>query len=100
MMHGSRKILFASGAPHTDPAAVLGMVDEAGLSYDDRTRILYRNADKLFGRDAAPETTGSQQAYATDEPAMPNYLVGNVAPPPAEGEDGKERTDSWGPGAL
>ena len=100
MMHGSRKILFASGAPYTDPAAVIGMMDEAGLSNDDRTRILYRNADKLFGRDGVPEPTSNLQTFGgTDEPAMPNYLVGN-APPPAEVEDGKERTDSWGPGAL
>jgi hypothetical protein len=103
LLHGPRKLLFASGAPHTDPAAVIGMLDEAGISNDDRTRILYRNAEKLLHLDGGvPEITGSQQAFGPDEPAMPNYLIGNVAPappPPAEGEEG-ERKDSWGPGAL
>lgn len=102
IMHGSRKILFASGAPHTDPAAVLGMLNEAGLSTDDSTRILYRNAEKLLHLDGgALEITASQQAFGPDEPATPNYLIGNVTPPAPvpETTDGK-RKDSWGPSAL
>ncbi len=46
---GVRKLLFASGAPFTDPAAVLAMLFEAHLSEDERAKVLYVNAQKLFG---------------------------------------------------
>ncbi len=48
-MGGVRKLLFASGAPMTDPAAVLAMLFESGLSEDDRTKVLYVNAQRMFG---------------------------------------------------
>ena len=46
---GVRKLLFASGAPFTDPAAVLAMLFETNLSEDDRAKVLYTNAQRLFG---------------------------------------------------
>lgn len=48
-MGGIRKLLFASGAPMTDPAAVLAMLFESHLSEDDRAKVLYGNAQRLFG---------------------------------------------------
>lgn len=48
-MNGARKILFASGAPQTDPAAVLAMVEEAGLSADEKEKIFHANAQRIFG---------------------------------------------------
>jgi predicted TIM-barrel fold metal-dependent hydrolase len=57
-LNGARKLLFASGAPHTDPAAVLGLLDDIDLSPDDRVRLLNGNATRLFslGADQAAET--------------------------------------------
>ena len=49
LIGGVRKLLFASGAPATDPAAVLAMLFEANLTEDDRAKILYGNAQRLFG---------------------------------------------------
>ena len=71
-MHGARKLLFASGAPHTDPAAILGLLDDLALLPEERARILSNNAQRLFNLDnddaaqgsalrplsAAPEDTG------------------------------------------
>jgi hypothetical protein len=45
---GTRKMLFASGAPATDPAAVLGMLNDLSLDPEDRERILSGNALRLF----------------------------------------------------
>ncbi|MES2462472.1 MAG: amidohydrolase family protein [Armatimonadota bacterium] len=45
---GTRKMLFASGAPATDPAAVLGMLNDLSLDTEDRERILSGNALRLF----------------------------------------------------
>jgi predicted TIM-barrel fold metal-dependent hydrolase len=45
---GVRKLLFASGAPETDPAAVISMLFETELSAEDRGRILFGNAQRLF----------------------------------------------------
>lgn len=56
-LHGVRKLLFASGAPQTDPAAVIGLLDDLDLTPDDRERILGGNAVRLFDLDA-----GQQQA--------------------------------------
>jgi len=52
-MGGVRKIVFGSGAPGTDPAALLAMLDDLGLSADERQRILSGNSKRLFG-----ESTG------------------------------------------
>lgn len=48
-MSGARKLLFASGAPANDPAANLAMLEEAGLSADEREKILSANAHRVFG---------------------------------------------------
>lgn len=45
---GARKLLFASGAPATDPAAVLGMLNDLSLGAEDREKILSGNALRLF----------------------------------------------------
>lgn len=46
---GSHRILFGSGLPDLDPAAALGMLEDADLRPNDKRRILLDNADKLFG---------------------------------------------------
>jgi predicted TIM-barrel fold metal-dependent hydrolase len=48
-MSGARKLLFSSTAPGCDPAANLAMMDEAGLSSDEREKILFANAHRVFG---------------------------------------------------
>lgn len=48
-MGGVRKLLFASGAPMTDPAAVLAMLFESHLTEEDRAKVLFGNAQRLFG---------------------------------------------------
>lgn len=48
-MSGARKLLFASGAPANDPAANLAMLEEAGLAADEREKILFANAHRVFG---------------------------------------------------
>ena len=53
---GAHRVLFGSGSPHVDAAAVLGLIHDSGLSEDARRKILYENADKLFGLAAAEET--------------------------------------------
>jgi len=45
---GSHRILFGSGAPHLDPAAALGLIEDSDLSANDRRRILFETAAKLF----------------------------------------------------
>lgn len=46
---GSHRILFGSGLPDLDPAAALGMLEDADVRPNDKRRILFENADKLFG---------------------------------------------------
>lgn len=55
LLHGTRKLLFASRAPQTDPAAVLGMLDDLSLSGEDREKILVTNASRLFHLGPAAE---------------------------------------------
>ena len=57
-LHGARKILFASNAPHTDPAAVIGLLDDLDLSPEDRARILGGSAARLFQLEEAVQTAG------------------------------------------
>jgi predicted TIM-barrel fold metal-dependent hydrolase len=62
---GARKLLFASGAPGTDPAAILGMLDEVELTADEREKILAGNAQRLF-----------ELGGGTDIPAAPLAPLG------------------------
>lgn len=50
-LNGARKLLFASGAPHTDPAALLGLLADVALPPDDRARLLAGNARRIFNLD-------------------------------------------------
>lgn len=59
-LNGSRKLLFASGAPHTDPAAVLALLDDLTLPADDRDRILRGNAIRLFDLGIGPDTSAGE----------------------------------------
>lgn len=65
---GTRKLLFASGAPDTDPAAVLGLLDELNLDSEDRERILSGNALRLFSLPGA-EASPADNAGASSRPA-------------------------------
>lgn len=59
-MNGARKLVFASGAPTTDPAAVLAMVEEAGLSPDEKEKIFHANAQRVFGwRSSSDDEAGA-----------------------------------------
>jgi hypothetical protein len=79
-LHGTRKILFGSGAPQTDPAAMLGLLDDVDISDEDRNRILYGNAEKLFGLGPAPPESPILTALDAS-PIVANYLIGNVEEP-------------------
>lgn len=46
---GAHRIVFGSGSPHVDPAAALGLVEDSRLSDEARKRILWDNANRLFG---------------------------------------------------
>lgn len=74
-LHGARKILFASNAPHTDPAAVIGLLDDLDLSPDDRARILGGSAARLFRLDEALPAAG---------PDMRAFGGAEAAPEPEE----------------
>ena len=50
---GTHRVLFGSGAPHVDQSVALGLVEDSTLSADARRRILYDNAEKLFGLEEA-----------------------------------------------
>jgi len=67
-LHGARKILFASGAPHTDPAAILGLLDDLDLSPEDRARILSNNAQRLFNLENTDAVVGSDLRYFSGPP--------------------------------
>ena len=69
-LHGARKLLFASGAPDTDPAAVLGMLDDLDISPDDRARILSNNAQRLFQLQNTDAVQGSDLRFLSPEPAV------------------------------
>lgn len=73
ILHGTRKILFASGAPYTDPAAVLALLDELDLPHEDRERILHGNAERLFNLEHAPDVNVNLMPMET---VVANYLVG------------------------
>lgn len=56
---GVRKLLFASGAPQTDPMAILALVDELDIHAEDKARILGGNARRIFGLGGEVEEEGS-----------------------------------------
>ncbi len=62
---GTRKLLFASGAPATDPAAVLGMLNDLKLDADDREKILSGNALRLFDLGDALPAPVEEEAVST-----------------------------------
>ncbi len=45
---GSHRLLFGSSLPNLDPAAMFGLLDDSDVRPNDRRRILFDNADKLF----------------------------------------------------
>jgi predicted TIM-barrel fold metal-dependent hydrolase len=57
---GAHRILFGSGSPRVDAAAVLGLVHDSALSEDARRKILCENANKLFGLAARNTETESE----------------------------------------
>lgn len=57
---GTHRIVFGSGSPHVDPAAAMGLVEDSDLSEDARRKILFDNAQKLFGLDAPSEPEEAQ----------------------------------------
>lgn len=85
---GVRKLVFGSGAPYTDPAAVLGMLDDLSLSAEDRARILYSNAYRLFQlgpvSDApislAPMVGGDGESADSSPPPEPPSASPGLAP--------------------
>jgi uncharacterized protein len=50
---GAHRILFGSGSPHTDAAAALGLLQDIELSQEAKNRILYGNAQRIFGLEPA-----------------------------------------------
>lgn len=50
---GAHRILFGSGSPQTDAAAALGLLQDVELSQEAKNRILFGNAQRLFGLDGA-----------------------------------------------
>lgn len=73
VLHGTRKLLFASGAPHTDPSAILALLDELDLPQEDRERILHGNAERIFNLEHAPEINVNLMPM---ESVVANYMVG------------------------
>lgn len=50
---GAHRILFGSASPRTDPAAALGLLQDIDLSHESKNRILFSNAQRLFGLESA-----------------------------------------------
>jgi len=46
---GSHRMVYGSGLPYVDPAAVLGMVEDAEISDLDKRNILSGSARRVFG---------------------------------------------------
>ncbi len=49
---GAHRLIFGSGLPVCDPMAFMGLLDDSNVRPNDRRRILYDNAVKLFGLEA------------------------------------------------
>jgi predicted TIM-barrel fold metal-dependent hydrolase len=47
---GSHRIVYGSGLPYTDPAAVIGLIEDAGISDSDKINMFERSASRLFNR--------------------------------------------------
>ncbi|HLI47245.1 MAG TPA: amidohydrolase family protein [Chthonomonas sp.] len=45
---GAHRLLFGSGLPDLDPAAIIGLLEDSEISPSNRRRILSENAEKLF----------------------------------------------------
>lgn len=43
------RMIFGSGVPAVDPAVMMGVIDEAGLSSQDKEQILSGNSERTFG---------------------------------------------------
>lgn len=89
VLHGARKLLFGSGAPHTDPAAVLALLTEIDLPAEDRVRILSQNARRIFQMEiAVAEDTDMIPigAPTPDAEAPLSDLHGVEEPEPEEGQ--------------
>jgi predicted TIM-barrel fold metal-dependent hydrolase len=56
---GVRKLLFASGAPQTEPMAILSLVEELDIHPEDKARILGGNARRIFGLGGESDEEGS-----------------------------------------
>lgn len=52
---GSHRILFGSGLPQLDPVAIMGLLEDSGVSAFDQRRIVHDNAAKLFNLDDIEE---------------------------------------------
>jgi len=52
---GSHRVLFGSGMPGIDPVAVLGLIEDSGISPNDQRRILSENAVRMFNLDENEE---------------------------------------------
>ena len=64
--YGIDRVMYGSDYPCWDPATALALIEEIGLSYADREKLLYRNAQQILGlgdsirqgiRESAPVST-------------------------------------------
>lgn len=53
---GSHRIVYGSGLPYVDPAAVIGLVEDADVSDADKRNIFEHSARRLFGWPRARRT--------------------------------------------
>jgi predicted TIM-barrel fold metal-dependent hydrolase len=68
VMDSARKIMFASYAPMVDPAAMIGVVEDAKISQADKDRIYHSTARRVFGLGSGPEV-GSLRRMGEGEEA-------------------------------
>ena len=56
---GSHRIVYGSGLPYVDPAATIGLVQDAEISESDKRNIFENSARRLFGWARARQSSGS-----------------------------------------
>ncbi len=56
---GSHRIVYGSGLPYVDPAATIGLVQDAEISDADKRNIFENSARRLFGWGRAPRPAAS-----------------------------------------